>query len=85
MSVMTQVLRPFMGKFLAMYFDDILIYSKTLEQHINHLSQVCHTLRKEKLYANPKKCALITDQVIFFGFVVISGGVLRILRKFRGL
>ena len=62
-------------KFLVVYFDAILIYSKTLEQHIDHLSQVCHTLRKEKLYANLKKCAFMTGQVIFLGFVVFSQGV----------
>jgi len=56
MCVMTQVLRPFMDKFLIVQFDDTLIYSRTLEYHMDHLSQVCRALRKEKLYANPKKC-----------------------------
>ena len=55
MRVMTKVLWPFMVKFFIVYFDDILVYSKTLEQHIDHLSQLCRALRKEKLYANPKK------------------------------
>ena len=53
MRVMTHVLRPFMGTFLV-YFDDILIYSKILEHHMGHLREVCHPLRKEQLYANPR-------------------------------
>ena len=58
-----------------MYFDDILIYNKSREQHFDHLTQVCTTLRKESLYGNLKKCSFFTDRVIFLGFIVSSKGV----------
>ena len=72
---MTQMPKPFMGKFLVVYFDGIIIYSKSREQRLDHLTQVCTTLKKESLYGNLKKFSFFTDQVIFLGFIISSKGV----------
>lgn len=75
MHVMMQVLRPFIGKFLVAYFDDIPIYNSTKEQHLNHLWQACSTLRKDQSYVNLKKCTFMSNKVVFLGFVVSAAGI----------
>ncbi|WZY99598.1 hypothetical protein YC2023_071927 [Brassica napus] len=75
MRLMNHILRSFIGIFVVVYFDDILVYSKCLEDHIEHLKAVLDVLRKEKLYANLKKCTFCTDNLVFLGFVVSADGV----------
>jgi hypothetical protein len=55
MRLMDDVLRPFTKYFEAVYLDDILIFNKTWEEHMQHIQQVLSSLRKHKLYANMKK------------------------------
>lgn len=60
---------------MVVYFDDVLIYSSNLDDHIEHLDLVLDGLGKEKLYANLKKCTFSMDKLVFLGFVVSAQGI----------
>jgi hypothetical protein len=75
MRLMNDVLHSFIGKFMMVYFDDILIYSKSLNEHSEHLHAVFGALREARLFANLKKCTFCTYRVVFLGYVVTPQGI----------
>jgi hypothetical protein len=75
MRLMNEVLHPFISKFVVIYFNNILIYSKSLNEHIEHLRAVCFALRETRLFANLEKCTFCTDRVTFLGYVVTPQGI----------
>ncbi|GKE73288.1 reverse transcriptase domain-containing protein, partial [Tanacetum coccineum] len=75
MRHMNQVFKPFIGHFVFVYFEDILIYNSSLEQHLSHLWQIFSVLRAPKLYANGKKCHFLVTKVTFLGYIVTGSGI----------
>ena len=73
--MMNGILAPFLRSFVQVYLDDIIIYSKSLEQHVDHLRKVLECLRKNKLFAKPSKCMFAQSEVEFCGFLVSKKGI----------
>jgi len=72
---MNEVLKPFIGHIVVVYFDDILVYSRSEEGHKEHLKRVFQVLREQKLYAKMEKCEFFTFQLTFLGYVVSAKGI----------
>ena len=75
MRLMNEVLKEFLSKFVIVYLDDILIFSKTLEDHMMHIRKVFDKLREEKLLINLKNCS----------FVISGEGLKMDLEKFKAI
>ena len=68
--VMNNIFAPYIGKFACVHLDDILVYSKTGEEHMEHLEAVFKLLEKHKLYIRMHKCTFNTPEVKYLGHIV---------------
>ncbi|MFS7937847.1 putative nucleotidyltransferase, Ribonuclease H [Helianthus anomalus] len=75
MDLMNRVCKPYLDKFVIVFIDDILIYSKSQEEHEQHLRLILDLLRKEQLYAKLSKCDFWLREVHFLGHVVNRDGI----------
>jgi hypothetical protein len=72
---MNDVFREFLDKFVVCYLDDILIYSKNVEEHEEHVKLVLQKLRDAGLYAKAEKCVFHQPQVEFLGYIISNEGL----------
>jgi len=75
MDMMNRVFSSYLDRFVVVFIDDILVYSKTKEEHEQHLRLVLQTLREHQLYAKFSKCEFWLDRVVFLGHVISAEGV----------
>lgn len=74
-SLMNDVFRPYLRRFVLVFFDDILVYSKTSLEHVTHVHQVLGKLEEHQLYANLKKSAFGQSTISYLGHMISSEGV----------
>nr|GEU91982.1 putative reverse transcriptase domain-containing protein [Tanacetum cinerariifolium] len=75
MDLMNRVCKPYLDKFIIVFINDILIYSKDKKEHIEHLKAILELLKKEKLYAKFSKCEFWISKVQFLSHVIDSRGI----------
>ena len=75
MDLMQRCYKEYLDKFVVVFIDDILIYSRSKKEHEEHLRIVLNLLRREKLYAKFRKCEFWLDHVSFLGHVVSKEGI----------
>ena len=73
--LMNNVLRPYLDKFVVVYLDDILVYSRDLSEHREHLRLVLGLLRQHKLHVKRSKCEFAMERVSYLGHVIDTSGV----------
>jgi len=75
MRLMNEVLKEFIGNFVIVYLDDILVFSQTKEEHLRHLNLVMKRLHQEKLLINLKKCAFMQIELVYLGIAISQDGL----------
>ncbi|CAI7905974.1 unnamed protein product [Closterium sp. NIES-54] len=85
MGLMNDIFRPFLDRFVIVFLDDILIFSKSLEEHAQHLCIVLDTLRQHRLYAKLSKCTFARSSIGFLGHVISTKGISMDPAKFQCL
>nr|GEZ94668.1 putative reverse transcriptase domain-containing protein [Tanacetum cinerariifolium] len=75
MDLMNRVCKPYLDKFVVVFIDDILVYSKDEEEHEKHLKIIFELLKKERVYAKFSMCNFWLDSVQFLGHVIDRSGV----------
>lgn len=83
--VMNGILQPFLNKFVLVYLDDILIYSRSEEEHGRHVHQVFEVLQKHRLIAKKKKCSFFRKKLVFLGHTIANNSITPADDKLRAI
>ena len=85
MCLMNGVFREYLDKFVIVFLDDILIYSKSEEEHEHQLKMVLQVLREHQLFAKLRKCSFYYKQIHYLGHVISKDGIAVDLEKIEAI
>ena len=85
MDLMNRVFHPYLDQFVIVFIDDILVYSKNMDEHAMHLLIFFQTLRDRELYAKFSKCEFWLNEVVFLGHVILRAGIFVDPRKIEAI
>jgi hypothetical protein len=83
MCLMNGIFKDYLDKFVIVFLDDILIYSKSEEKHEQHLKMVLHVLREHQLYSKLSKCSFYHKQIYYLGHIISKEGIAMDPEKIR--
>ena len=83
--LMNQILKPFLGKSVIVYLDDILVFSKTYSEHVMHVRRILETLREQRLQVNAKKRVYCQEELVYLGHIISEKRVRMDLKKIRAI
>jgi hypothetical protein len=85
MCMMNGVFRDYLDKFVIFFLDDILVHSKSEEEHEKHIRMVLHVLREHQLYANLRKCSFYQEHIHYFGHIISKDGIVMDLENIEAI
>ena len=85
MRVMNTILAEYLGKFVWVYLDDIVVFSDTVQQHLEHLHLIFDKLRKHKFYLKISKCGFMQDELKLLGHIIRGHQILPHPERIRKL
>ncbi|WRX27655.1 Reverse transcriptase domain - like 10 [Theobroma cacao] len=74
-KLINKVLSSFLDKFMVVYLDDIIVYSRTMTEHVGHLRVVFERLRQHQLYVKGEKCSFAQLEIPFLGHIIVEGRI----------
>jgi hypothetical protein len=84
-SLVNDIFRPYLRKFIIVFFDDILVYSRNLEDHLQHLRLTLEVLRGNQLYAKKSKCKFGCLEIDYLGYMISVEGVKADSKKLKAM